>query len=208
VAETTDLAEADALLGRELTGPEIDRLIGEMSLKDLAIAVRAGETEFRQLAGPATVELMRRSEADPKALVDAGYGDIAKLVAAILIDSRFKNAPLYNKGTRAQHRLHREALEGENPTPIESLLAARAALDWLHLHLHELTYSGDLDNTSLRGREHLERVRDRLHRRYMLSLKTLASVRRLNLPGATFIVGGVQQVNLTGGPPAALPGTG
>lgn len=107
---------------------------------------------------------------------------------------------------RARHKQIREELSGPDPTPIEALLAERAALDRLRLHSHECWYSFGSEGSTLAGCEHLERVRDRLHRRYLASLRTLASVRRMNLSGATFIVGGVQQVNLPGGnrPPAPV----
>jgi hypothetical protein len=156
VAETTDLAATDDLLGRELTEAEIKHLIGEMDLKALAMAANcADETEFHQLARPALVELLRRTEGDPRALVSTGYGDLSRLAAAILISTRFKNAPLHQKSAQAQHKVHREDLEGPNPTPIESMLAARVALDWLQLHLHEVAYSGVDGDTSMRDREHI-----------------------------------------------------
>ena len=71
-------------------------------------------------------------------------------------------------------------LAGPSPSPIEQLLANRAALDWLLLHL--LDHAG-LPNSPLAkvriGPDFREKMQEKLHRRFTRSVKALADVRRL-----------------------------
>ena len=72
-------------------------------------------------------------------------------------------------------------VRGDNPTPLEGLLAERVAMCWLDVQDHELRY-GQLGNDTLTKYEWRSRMLDRAHNRYLSAMKTLATVRRLNLP--------------------------
>ena len=62
---------------------------------------------------------------------------------------------------------------------ILQLLAERVATCWLHLHVLEWQTSHCRDRQQ---HKHMQQMVDRVHRRYLSALKTLAEVRRLNLP--------------------------
>jgi phenylpyruvate tautomerase PptA (4-oxalocrotonate tautomerase family) len=76
-------------------------------------------------------------------------------------------------------------LAGSNPSPIERVLAESAATSWFAYRLHEAQYALSVcgeDGISLAQSEHAQRRIDRAHRRYLSTLKTLATVRRLAVP--------------------------
>jgi len=85
-------------------------------------------------------------------------------------------------------------LAGEHPTPLERLLAERAALCWLSLYYFETIHAQNLPTLSLDAQEfHLRRI-EGAHRRLLSAVKALAQVRRLQLPAVQINVGG--QVNV------------
>jgi hypothetical protein len=89
-------------------------------------------------------------------------------------------------------------LAGDRPTPAERLLAEVAAIDWHALQHHTFIYNIESQNgMSLAQSEHAQRRIDRTHRRFMLSLKTLATLRRLSEPIVQVNVAR-QQVNVAG----------
>jgi hypothetical protein len=104
------------------------------------------------------------------------------------------------KDTRA--RLRQEIsdftanLAGPNPTAVERMLAETAATSWFAFRLHEAQYAGAItaDGMTLAQSEHAQRRIDRAHRRFLSTGKTLATVRRLALPGLQINVAR-QQVN-------------
>lgn len=88
-------------------------------------------------------------------------------------------------------------LAGENPSPIVKLLASAAAAAYLDMWITDSHGKKHLDNPS----ESQERYRNRAHRRYLSTLKALATVRRLESqhPTTITVVGtGPQQVNVAG----------
>jgi hypothetical protein len=87
-------------------------------------------------------------------------------------------------------------LAGPDPTPIERLLAERAAYCWLTLWKYEHHLANAKDLPSRREEFHHRRI-DAAHRRYMSSLRTLAQIRKLDLPAVQVNIGG-NQVNITG----------
>jgi hypothetical protein len=86
----------------------------------------------------------------------------------------------------------RDDLAGPNPTPIEALLAARAALLWYGSYMAEIGAAGE--GASDRQRRRAESA----GRRFEAALLALARVRKLAVPTLTLNVA-QNQVNLTGG---------
>jgi hypothetical protein len=80
-------------------------------------------------------------------------------------------------------------LEGPNPTPIERLLAERAALCWFMTNWYETLYRDSDDH---------QRRTDKAHGRFLSSLRTLAQVRKLAVPALQVNVA-TSQVNVAGG---------
>ena len=71
-----------------------------------------------------------------------------------------------------------DRLAGPNPSEIERLLADRAALCWLDAHVCDLR---GIQNMGTGAEGVTLRRRDAAHRRYLSSLKALASVRKVSL---------------------------
>jgi hypothetical protein len=90
-----------------------------------------------------------------------------------------------------------EAFAGPAPSPIEQALAETATLSWFALRFYEAAYAGasqSRDGLTIKQAEfHLRRI-DRAHRRFLSTLKTLATIRRLALPALQINVAS-QQVN-------------
>jgi hypothetical protein len=93
---------------------------------------------------------------------------------------------------------------GPNPSSVERVLAETAATCWFAFRMHEGHYAGTVSSDggmSLAQSEHAQRRMDRAHRRFLNTVKTLATVRRLAVPVLQINVAR-QQVNQlsTGGP--------
>lgn len=115
-----------------------------------------------------------------------------------------------NEKTKARLRDERngfaEELAGPSPSPIEIALADAAATAWFALRLFEARYASSAtsgDGMTLAQSEHAQRKIDRAHRRYLTSLKALATVRRLAVPALQINLARHQQVAqvVTGGSP-------
>jgi hypothetical protein len=94
---------------------------------------------------------------------------------------------------------------GPAPCRIEQVLAETATLAWFALRLYEGTYAASSNSeqglTIKQADFHLRRI-ERAHRRFMSSLKTLATVRRLALPALQINVASqqVNRINARGAP--------
>jgi hypothetical protein len=77
----------------------------------------------------------------------------------------------------------RDRLAGERPTPIEALLAEQCSIAWLAARRCELQRDRvyDAGKASLKQHEFFARRADQAERRYVQTLKALASVRKLDL---------------------------
>ncbi len=97
----------------------------------------------------------------------------------------------------AERRLKemRAELAGPNPTPLETLLVERIALCWFHVHLCEITLAQRHADMSLTVAEYQQKRLDKAHKRYLASIKTLAQVRKLQLPTVQVNIG-AKQVNV------------
>ncbi len=92
-------------------------------------------------------------------------------------------------------KLMRAELAGDNPTPLEKLLAERIALCWLHLNICEITLAQRGGDMTLTVADYHQKRLDRAHKRYLGAIKALAQVRRLQLPAIQMNIG-EKQVNI------------
>ena len=92
----------------------------------------------------------------------------------------------------------RREVAGSRPSTLERLLADRVAIGWLALTLVEGAYYQALEGGIEPADEavYLKRV-DRAQRRYLSAIKTLAQVRRMDLPSLQVNIG-EKQVNVAG----------
>ncbi len=95
-------------------------------------------------------------------------------------------------------------LAGPRPTPIERLLAERAAHCWFQVNVHEISYLQAKDSTLTINQADFQLRRiESAHRRFLSALATLARVRKLALPALQ-----VNQVNVAGPAQVSLGQTG
>jgi len=91
-----------------------------------------------------------------------------------------------------QLKAMKEELAGANPSPLERLLVERVVATWLQLSFYEDHYVKNLGNLYIDQGEYHQRRLDRLHRRHLSAIRTLAQVRKLVKPG----VPQVAQINI------------
>src|SRR5271157_4035529 len=123
-----------------------------------------------------------------------GHGDLDTVVETALIEQLGPgHGALHKYAVAARMAIMRDELAPCRSSPLEILLAERAALCWLHVQLMEyeaIAYAGDLANISdsIKAREmdrRAEVVDRRLARaqsRYVQALTALAKVRKLITP--------------------------
>ena len=159
-------------------------------LKQLAEAAQHGNR-------PAATRLRELFLRHGEQLVALAGGDLADRVRQVLIRRAVPSDAALERAAFVQ-RLERirEELAGPAPTPIERLLAERAAVCWLDAYLADLLVAGRFGD-ELAGTEaaNLDRYRDRAHRRYLAALKTLSQVRKLAVPVLQLNLATNQQVN-------------
>jgi hypothetical protein len=124
------------------------------------------------------------------------FGDVRNyaetaVISAVAGDNAMAEKAIYLK----VDRLTKE-LAGPDPSPIERLLAQRAAFCWLVLWRYEANLAQAKDLSSRREEFHHRRI-DAAHRRYLSSLRTLAQIRKLALPAVQVNIGR-NQVNVAG----------
>ena len=88
-------------------------------------------------------------------------------------------------------------LAGPSPSPVERALAETAATSWFAFRMHEARYAGchtSEGRVTFAQSDHDQRRMDRAHRRFLSTVKTLATVRRLSVPAVQINVAR-QQVN-------------
>ena len=124
------------------------------------------------------------------------FGDLAGCTEKVMVHRASGKNLLFKEGLERRFRDLREELAGPSPTTIERLLAERAATCWLVLHKVELDEAQSKGATIAQADFYRRRV-DSAHRRYLSSLRTLATVRKLALPSIQVNIG-ENQVNVGG----------
>ena len=80
-----------------------------------------------------------------------------------------------------KHQLQSMKIEvvGENPSPLERLLAERVVATWLQVQLFESFYVLGMKNESMRQGDYRQKRLDRAHRRHLSAIRTLAQIRKM-----------------------------
>jgi hypothetical protein len=97
--------------------------------------------------------------------------------------------------TERRLQLMRRELAGDNPTPLEKLLAQRIALCWFHVNLCEMSLAQKGREYSIAQATYHQKRLDSAHKRYLSAIKALAQVRKLQLPSVQINVG-EKQINV------------
>jgi hypothetical protein len=90
----------------------------------------------------------------------------------------------------------REEIAGENPSPLERLLAERIGICWLELQYFEAIYAQNMGELTITQSDYHQRRIDKAHRRYLSSIKALAQIRKMG-PAVQINIA-EKQINTTG----------
>lgn len=110
------------------------------------------------------------------------FGNLNLWVERGFLERATGGTPVEKKSVALALEQMREELAGPNPSPLEILGAERVASCWLQLHYGELIYEQNLGKLTLDQDNYYQKRLDRLHRRYLSSMRSLAQVRRLLKP--------------------------
>jgi hypothetical protein len=119
------------------------------------------------------------------------FMDFATLAEWRFIENMTKDKDLASKEMMDfQLAAMREEIAGENPSPLERLLAERIVLTWLQIQLFESLYASSMfkSMTLAQGSYYQKRL-DHAHRRHISAIRTLAQIRKL---------GPAVQINIAG----------
>jgi hypothetical protein len=121
---------------------------------------------------------------------------VAKRAERIFVGKICGDDLILKEALSLQLQAMRKEVAGLDPSPLERLLAERVVVCWLQLQQAEAAYAASLGKLTTSQDEHHQRRLDRLHRRYLAAIRSLAQVRKLLTPAVTQINLGQQQVNV------------
>jgi hypothetical protein len=131
----------------------------------------------------------------------ARLADIARTYRRMLADTASGRGPLVEDAIVERARLVALELAGEDPTPLEVLLAERVASLWVLVELQDALmaawYKGRGKGTSVALALQMARMSESSSRRYLAAIKTLAQVQRLRRPSRVQVNIGENQLNVS-----------
>jgi hypothetical protein len=103
-----------------------------------------------------------------------------KMAEEALIDEFTRDKDLASKEL-LKHQLKSMRLEvaGENPSPLELLLAERVVATWLQVQLFDAFYAFGMKGGTIVQDEFRQKRLDRAHRRHLSAVRTLAQIRKM-----------------------------
>jgi hypothetical protein len=107
------------------------------------------------------------------------FADLADKAEQVFIKRVSGADPLIKEALPVKLKAMRGDLCGPNPSALERLMAERIVACWLQLQHAEIVYAQNLGNLSIPQNEYHQRRLDRLHRRYLSSVKSLAQIRKM-----------------------------
>ncbi len=172
---------------------EAARPVGHPRPPDLA-AMSEDEVEERRATVAKLRDLAERAQdGDEEAVLDIrkildGSPDLAwrfikgpaKMAESALIDEITKDEDLaFKEFLRHQLESMRVEVVGENPSPLERLLAERVVATWRQVQLFEGLYALGMKNEVMSQGDYRQQRLDRAHRRHLSAIRTLAHIRKL-----------------------------
>ena len=130
------------------------------------------------------------------------FVDVAHFAEEALIEKMSGEEDLAVKEImRCQLKAMREEIAGENPSPLERLLAERVVATWLQIQLFETLYARGMSKRSMtiaQDSYHQKRL-DQTYRRHLSAIRALAQMRKL-LKGTAITQINIadKQINATG----------
>jgi hypothetical protein len=106
--------------------------------------------------------------------------DFARVAEQSLVEKGLReDQPSVKVALRHQLQAMRAELAGENPSPLQRLLAERLVATWLEVQIFQTLYFQGEDRLSVAQGEYHQRRLDRADRRHLSAIRTLAQVRKL-----------------------------
>jgi hypothetical protein len=152
----------------------------------------------RANAGDAAVASQVATLFDLAPCLVTAFPGLQKMAEERLLDvvaSRASGRLATREHLRRQVAAVREAMAGPAPTPLETLLADRVAVDWLNAAIADLQHAEALAAGHAAEADRLLRRSDRSQRQLLRGIKTLATIRRLQVPAVQVNIAD-QQLNL------------
>jgi hypothetical protein len=109
----------------------------------------------------------------------ARFVDLARDVERSLVEKISGNDMFTQEAIPHNLEAMRKEIAGENPSPLERLLAERITVCWLELQYFEALYAQNMGDMTLAQGDYHQRRIDKAHRRYLSSIKALAQIRKL-----------------------------
>jgi len=138
-----------------------------------------------------------------RALAETPFGNMAKMLEHALIRNEYGDNYAGIAFTHRQIGRIRAGLAGPDPSPLEAILAERAALCWYTVNQAE-RHIARAEGLTIDQAAYHQRKISAAHARFLAAVKALAVVRRLALPAVQMHV--EQRVNVAVGPAASTPG--
>jgi len=107
------------------------------------------------------------------------FVDLAAEAERSLIKTVSGGDPLIQIALPPQLEAMRKELAGPEASPLEKLLAERIVACWLQAQYADAIYAQNLSKLNMGQTDSHQRRLDRLHRRYLSSIKSLAQIRKL-----------------------------
>jgi hypothetical protein len=123
--------------------------------------------------------------------------NVGKMAERLLINEMTGEDVLAKEMMKHQLELMRSEIVGEDPSPLELLLAERIVATWLQVQLFESLYATNLGKHTLAQGNYYQKRLDRTHRNHLSAIRTLAQIRKMG-PAAVQINIAEQQINTTG----------
>ena len=123
------------------------------------------------------------------------FVDLAAEAERSLIKTVSGDDPLIKIALPPQLEAMRKELASPEASPLEKLLAERIVACWLQLQYADVIYAQNLGKMNMVQSEYHQRRLDRLQRRYLSSIKSLAQIRKL---GPAVQINIADKINTTG----------
>jgi hypothetical protein len=149
-------------------------------LRELSAKVKAGDKAARRE--------LRRTVAESSPEVVARAADFARAGEWLMIKSASGGEPLTEEALAVRLEHMRAEVAGEEPTPLEVLLAERVVACWFLVELLDANMSAQLSpeakkrsggGVSVSFVREIVKMQESAHRRYLSAVEALARVRRL-----------------------------
>jgi hypothetical protein len=103
-----------------------------------------------------------------------------KLAESAMIDTFTRDDDLSSKEL-LKHQLESMRIEvaGQNPSPLERLLAERVVATWLEVQLFSGLYAMGMKNETRSQGDYRQKRLDRAHRRHLSAVKAMAQIRKM-----------------------------